>query len=704
MTSPHDILTGLTQDNESDPDPLVGKQIGSYTIQRRIGAGGMGTVYAMQHPGIGKRLALKVLHHEYAKKPKIVKRFFDEARAVNLIQHPNIVDIIDFSRLPDGRYYISMEYLEGQPLDDFIAAESQVEPTVAAELLLPICSALHAAHLAGIVHRDLKPANIFLTRRFDNDRYVKVLDFGIAKLGDQSRFGSEQTRSGVVLGTPTYMSPEQAMGQVKKIDKRTDIYALGIIAYKMLTGRVPFIADSFGELLLMHLQKRPLPVTDLRPELSPRWNTLIQIALAKQREARFQSMAAFADAVEALQTAGPGLLETYEKQAEGAFEQVSSDGGTGGFSEHGETQDVGEVEDAPIAGVQDADTLYPDGDLVDSELQDAHTPAGPRQGRVTVLLADLALDERAKLGALNTLPVGDEDGLDEQDDGPSSGHSARGDSAVEELAAAGQAGDEEPAATFPGGDEEPAGTGQTGDDDAYAEASDPETSGPEAGTADSDRRSIALPSIAEPLPTVESHTRPAPRRRAIALLAVGVVAVGALVALLAGAGDETTPPVDPPGSADTTPATPVAEPATVPMDAGALTASAPASSDASIEVGSEGPKPAVASPSSSTPSSSAQPEPEAQVEPKPKKPRSAASTPRTKPRATATIRIGADPWAQIRVNGRTRGTTPLEVTVQAGKKVRIVLTNPEFGNARKRYELTLEPNAKKDIFWEVSGK
>jgi hypothetical protein len=282
-------------------DPLIGRRIQSYVVQRKLGEGGMGAVYEMLHPGIGKRLALKVLHAEYAKKESIVQRFFAEARAVNQIGHPNIVDIINFDQLEDGSAFIMMEFLEGMSLSRYIQQRGPMTPPEMAEVILPMADALAAAHHQGITHRDLKPDNVQLVPRHGNPRYVKLLDFGIAKLSAAASTGPEAsgTKTGQVMGTPTYMSPEQAMGRTREIDHRTDVYALGIIMYQMLTGDVPFNADSFGDLMLMHLQQTPPALQYRRPDLPPVWNDIIQICLAKSREHRFGSMRELQDAIRA---------------------------------------------------------------------------------------------------------------------------------------------------------------------------------------------------------------------------------------------------------------------------------------------------------------------------------------------------------------------------------------------------------------------
>jgi len=330
-------------EQEGATDPLIGQSIGSYVVQRRLGEGGMGAVYELLHPGIGKRLALKLLHAEYAARPQIVQRFFDEARAVNVIGHPNIVDIIDFANLPDGRAYITMEYLDGDSLASYIRKRGALPVGEAADIAHAIASALAAAHKSGIVHRDLKPENIHLVSRPDNPRYVKVLDFGIAKLSsDLHTDPSSATRSGVVMGTPTYMSPEQAMGRTREIDHRTDIYALGVIIYEMLTGEVPFQAESFGDLMLKHLQAQATPVRQLRPELGEGWNAVVDRALAKKREERFQSMDEMVAAIDAAASGGvPAAAAPGARTVAAAVGNIGAApplprGGTGGTMAYGD--------------------------------------------------------------------------------------------------------------------------------------------------------------------------------------------------------------------------------------------------------------------------------------------------------------------------------------------------------------------------------
>src|SRR5262245_37706595 len=237
-------------------DVLIGSKVGNYEVKQKLGEGGMGSVYLAVHPKIGKRVALKVLHNEFSSNDDVVSRFFNEAKAVNDIQHPNIVDVIDYGTMasPSGSgsvVYFIMEFLQGDSLAKVVLEQSPQSTERALSIALQVAHALGASHRHGIVHRDLKPDNIMLSQRRDGRDFVKVLDFGIAKLtGDQP--GSRRTRTGIVMGTPAYMSPEQCEGR-GNVDHRTDIYALGIVLYEMITGRVPFQGDGYGEILVQHL-------------------------------------------------------------------------------------------------------------------------------------------------------------------------------------------------------------------------------------------------------------------------------------------------------------------------------------------------------------------------------------------------------------------------------------------------------------------
>lgn len=269
---------------ESTVDPLLGRVVdGRYRIEEQIGEGGMGVVYMAIHTVLNKKLALKVLRGDMSKNTETVQRFIQEAQAASAIGHQNIIDISDFGRLPDGSAYFVMEHLEGQALTDLIARGGSVPMQDAIGILIQMASALGAAHTRGIVHRDLKPDNVFLIRRGETECFVKVLDFGIAKVGGA---GSKLTKTGMVFGTPQYMSPEQAAGQ--SVDARTDIYALGVIMYEMFTGRVPFDADTFMGILSKHMFEPPAPPSESNPLLGALEDVILK-ALAKKPEQRYSS-------------------------------------------------------------------------------------------------------------------------------------------------------------------------------------------------------------------------------------------------------------------------------------------------------------------------------------------------------------------------------------------------------------------------------
>jgi len=278
---------------------LVGKQIGNYVIKAKLGEGGMGAVYLGEHPLIGKRVAVKVLLEELASKEDIVTRFFNEAKAVNDIGHQNIVDIVDFGKMKNDVgtdiVYFIMEYLDGESL----AARLRRTGLAFNETMHVIgqcCSALAASHQKGIVHRDLKPENIYLCARGNDKNFTKILDFGIAKLTGDGGTSSSKTRTGLVIGTPTYMSPEQCEGK-GLIDARSDIYSLGVVMYELLTGRVPFPGEGFGEILVAHLTKEPEPPSKLNPDITPELEAIVMHSIEKDRNRRFQNMDEFGAAV-----------------------------------------------------------------------------------------------------------------------------------------------------------------------------------------------------------------------------------------------------------------------------------------------------------------------------------------------------------------------------------------------------------------------
>jgi serine/threonine-protein kinase len=263
-------------------DLEAGTMVGEYKVDGLLGAGGMGKVYSATHPLIGKRAAIKVLHPALSVDPDAVERFVQEARAVNQIGHPNIVDIFAFGALPDGRCYFVMEQLRGESLATRIdRAALPLEDVLS--ILDTIAIALDAAHRKGIVHRDLKPDNVFLAEVEGARPAVKLLDFGIAKLtgGDT---GTKRTQTGNVMGTPAYISPEQARGQ--GVDHRTDLYAFGAVAYELLTGELVFPATNAADMLAQHLFTAPPSVRARRPEIDPELDALITSLLAKDANDR----------------------------------------------------------------------------------------------------------------------------------------------------------------------------------------------------------------------------------------------------------------------------------------------------------------------------------------------------------------------------------------------------------------------------------
>jgi serine/threonine-protein kinase len=276
-------------------DPLVGYVLDEkYRLDERLGEGGMGTVYRATHLLIDRPVAVKVLHTRFVEDEAAQHRFRREARAAGRLQHPNAVAVTDFGSTAEGYVYIVMELLEGRTLREVLADESPIAPPRAVELMMQIAAAVEAAHEGGVIHRDLKPANIFVVQGKNLPPVVKVLDFGIAKLAADSYDDSaarDLTQTGVMIGTPRYMSPEQCDGE--HLSPAADVYSLGIILYEMLTGATPFNGASPLAVALQHSTKPPRPPRELVPALPARLEEVVLHALAKKPEERPPDAGAF---------------------------------------------------------------------------------------------------------------------------------------------------------------------------------------------------------------------------------------------------------------------------------------------------------------------------------------------------------------------------------------------------------------------------
>jgi serine/threonine-protein kinase len=270
---------------------VIGEIVGSYKIETKLGQGGMGVVYVAQHPLLKKKAVVKFLHAELSSDGELVDRFFNEARSATMIRHPGIVDVFDFGHHASGCAFILMEFLHGESLSDRIKKDGPFEASFAIAIGKQLASALAAAHEQGIVHRDLKPDNVFLVpdREAPGGTRVKVLDFGIAKLSNDA---AVKTQAGAVMGTPTYMAPEQCRS-AGEVDHRADIYALGCIMFEMVAGRPPFRAQSLGQLIAAHMFEPPLSPSAFGTPVSSDLEAVILRALEKEPDDRQGSMSNF---------------------------------------------------------------------------------------------------------------------------------------------------------------------------------------------------------------------------------------------------------------------------------------------------------------------------------------------------------------------------------------------------------------------------
>jgi serine/threonine-protein kinase len=282
---------GLDHTDVLPPATVIG---GKYRLGRLVGEGGMGAVYEAEHTGLGVRVAVKLLNDIFTTDPSAVSRFRREARAAAAIRHPNIVEVTDTGTDDSGVPFIVMEYLDGESLSALLRRERMLHPGVASLIACQILAGLAAAHQRGVIHRDLKPSNILLAHHPDGSYHVKVLDFGISKFYTGGSI-QDVTATGALIGTPRFMAPEQARGQ-SDLDGRVDIYALGVLFYRMVTGKLPFAAQTQDEVIRLILQGKPTPPRVLRPDLSPELERVILRAMALERADRYpDARAVFTD-------------------------------------------------------------------------------------------------------------------------------------------------------------------------------------------------------------------------------------------------------------------------------------------------------------------------------------------------------------------------------------------------------------------------
>jgi serine/threonine protein kinase len=291
---------------ENEYDRLVGQTLdGKYYVEKKIGEGGMGVVFSARHAVIERPLAIKVLKREVMRDTATIKRFVQEAQAASRIGHPNIVDVTDFGTTADGMTYSVMEFVDGQTLGAAIRHAAPFPPLRAIKIAAQISRALGAAHDKGVIHRDLKPENVFLIDRDGRTDFVKIVDFGIAKVAPApgSADAPRLTRAGTVFGTPEYMAPEQAAGR-GDTDGRVDVYALGVILYEMICGKVPHRGDSMVRTLAMQMLDEIEPPSKVRPDLAipPELEHVIMTALVKKREQRYQTMSELLRALDQVMT------------------------------------------------------------------------------------------------------------------------------------------------------------------------------------------------------------------------------------------------------------------------------------------------------------------------------------------------------------------------------------------------------------------
>ncbi len=372
-----------------------------YQILQQIGSGGMATVYQVRHLAFNEIRAIKLINSQLADGDQFSKRLRSEAVIARKLQHPNAVHIEDLDRTEDGRPFIVMEYVEGQNLRTVIRQQGPLPVLRALRIAAQVSSALVAAHKLGIIHRDIKPDNIHLISQPDGSDFVKVLDFGIAKFTDDLSSSAPRTGSGLIVGTPQYVSPEQAMGrQTGELDGRSDLYTLGVVLYEMLTGRVPFDSDTPVGLLVHHLHTAPVPPDELRPDLGipPSVSQVLMKALEKDPARRFRSADEMLNAIRSVeeqvrqvQNSGTGLVETPEKNPEEHFSNADKSATASGKEDFGLVQESGTGLMKTLE--KNRAQQFPDADQMLSATTPAKEPIASTQGTGTAVpSAELGLE------------------------------------------------------------------------------------------------------------------------------------------------------------------------------------------------------------------------------------------------------------------------------------------------------------------------
>jgi serine/threonine protein kinase len=370
----------------NDVDPRLGRQLGGYIVAARVADGAMGRVFEGRHPETKARVAIKVLHASVARDEVAAQRFVREFETTAELQHPHIVKVIEFGVTPEGSRFLTMEYLEGEELGAVLGQGTPFAPARIVRVLCQVALALEHAHSFGFIHRDLKPDNVFLARSKDGDD-VRVLDFGSVKL--QMETGAKLTALGTTLGSPFYMSPEQAMGR-SDVDSRTDVFAMGAILYEMLTDKVAFDAPNVAKIMVRILNEEPTPPSQVRSDAPRSLDAVVAKALAKDKTARYRGALDFARAL----LAGYGLTGEVAEWAERPEAEIAT-----ALASRGHRAAGALGRDEPVTKERE-DTTAP---RVPLDTVHSVAPVAVRAGPTPVVIGALALGAVIVLGAVAVL-------------------------------------------------------------------------------------------------------------------------------------------------------------------------------------------------------------------------------------------------------------------------------------------------------------